>query len=147
MVFADSRLLKVAISRSLKPLSFVSKLQKGLQTSPQLPVHPFNFCIPYPNCTTRMPFFGIWFTVSWNCWQKWSTSLSSFPDVGAQTCMIVILKEETVLRQTEIRMYIISLSQRLMQNIFMQRSFFFFFFFFFFWKGGFFLIFCCCENF
>ena len=48
-MFVSTRLLKVANSRSLRPLSFVSTLQQGLQTSPPvcLCILP-NFSIPIP---------------------------------------------------------------------------------------------------
>ena len=54
-MFVSTRLLKVANSRSLRPLSCVSSLQKGPQTSPQsaLSILP-NFSIPIPLCSQNV---------------------------------------------------------------------------------------------
>ena len=60
LVFANTRSLKVANSRSLSPLSFVSSLPKGPQMPckfPQASLPTFAFQSP---CTTRMSFFGVW---------------------------------------------------------------------------------------
>ena len=58
-MFVSTRLLKVAKSRSLRPLSFVSTLQWGPQTSPQSACASFPTLAFQSLCTTRMSFFGV----------------------------------------------------------------------------------------
>ena len=78
-MFVSTSLLKIANSGSLRPLSFVSILQQGPQTSPQ------SACVSFPAlafqspCTTRMSFLvlGLWFP-------GFAGRSGHCPDVGAQ---------------------------------------------------------------
>ena len=73
-VFGNTRLLKLANSRSLSPLSFVSSLQKGPQMTCQFPQASLPTVAFQSPCTKMMCFSGVW-SMTFHNWWRWGLRL------------------------------------------------------------------------
>ena len=102
-MFVSTRLLKVANSRSLRPLSFVSTLQKGPHTFPQSACASFPTLAFQSSCTNRMSFFGVWSMVSCSCGKSGRPHCHHDQMLVHKPVMMVILKG-AALRRIDISM-------------------------------------------
>ena len=95
-VYVSTKLLKVAYSRSLRPLSFLSTLQYGPQTFPKSACTSFpTLAFQFP-CTTGMSFFGVWSMVTW------SAGRSGRPHCHHVQMLLMVILKGAALKQIEI---------------------------------------------